>query len=305
VSSCTKTNKLDVDVSKIDAKVSIKRFEQVFYGSKPEELPKIKAEFPYLFPHNIDSVWVNKMQDKDEQELFAEIQRIYPNLDTETKELASLFKHVKYYYPKFKDPEIITLNSNISLQQRVIFNSDKLFISLETFLGKDSPVYETYPDYVKDILTKEQLPIEVAKAIAKPTIFLNSDRSFVSNMIQQGKLMYLLDAFFPNKTDVEKIGFSKIKHDWLVLNQSMIWKYFIERDILHSTNPKLNQQFIEFGPFSKFYLDIDNDSPSQVGIWFGWQIVRSFMDNNEVSLTEMLRLKNETIFKKSKYKPEK
>jgi hypothetical protein len=33
-------------------------------------------------------------------------------------------------------------------------------------------------------------------------------------------------------------------------------------------------------------LEIDNETPSQVGGWMGWQIVRSYM--NEVSLQQLL-----------------
>ncbi|MNL23930.1 hypothetical protein D3C87_1453440 [compost metagenome] len=58
-------------------------------------------------------------------------------------------------------------------------------------------------------------------------------------------------------------------------------------------------------PFSKFYLEIDNDSPGRVGAWIGWQMVRSYMKNNNVTLPELLKTDNKEIFEKSKYKPKK
>jgi hypothetical protein len=39
---------------------------------------------------------------------------------------------------------------------------------------------------------------------------------------------------------------------------------------------KVDASFYKSG-FSKFYLEIDNESPGQVGGWIGWQIVRSYM----------------------------
>ncbi len=84
----------------------------------------------------------------------------------------------------------------------------------------------------------------------------------------------------------------------------MIWSYFVDKELLYSTDNSLNTRFIDLAPFSKFYLDIDNKSPGSVGSWLGWQIVRSFMKyNKDVSLTELMKMDNETIFKKSKYKP--
>jgi uncharacterized protein YjaZ len=58
-------------------------------------------------------------------------------------------------------------------------------------------------------------------------------------------------------------------------------------------------------PFSKFYLEIDNESPGRVGQWIGWQIVRSFMQNNKVSMQEMIKMDAKELFEKSKYKPKK
>ena len=36
--------------------------------------------------------------------------------------------------------------------------------------------------------------------------------------------------------------------------------------------------FFDASPFSKFYLEIDNQSPGRIGRWIGWQIVRSYMN---------------------------
>lgn len=47
----------------------------------------------------------------------------------------------------------------------------------------------------------------------------------------------------------------------------------------------------------------DNDSPGQIGAWIGLQIVNAFMENNDVSLQELIKTNEEQIFAKSKYKP--
>jgi uncharacterized protein YjaZ len=67
----------------------------------------------------------------------------------------------------------------------------------------------------------------------------------------------------------------------------------------------LANRFINPAPFSKFYLEIDNESPGRVGAWIGWQIVRSYMKNNEVSLKQLLVMDATEIFNNSKYKPKK
>ena len=75
--------------------------------------------------------------------------------------------------------------------------------------------------------------------------------------------------------------------------------------MLYESNVKNEFRFINEAPFSKFYLEIDNESPGRVGQWLGWQIVRSYMENNDVSLDQLLVTDAKTIFEKSKYKPNK
>ena len=84
-----------------------------------------------------------------------------------------------------------------------------------------------------------------------------------------------------------------------------MWSYFINDNLLYDSDPKLANRFINPAPFSKFYLEIDNESPGRVGAWLGWQIVKSYMDNNATSLTDLLKMDAKELFEKSKYKPKK
>ncbi len=304
--ACTDKNKLDVDTSKINADVSVKRFEKIFYTANPKDLPKIKKEFRSIFPHDIDSIWIAKMKDTLEQELFVATDKEYADFTPQKKKLNELFKHVKYYYPKFKVPTVITVMTNISYDQRVVYQNDTLYLSLDVFLGKDNPFYKKYLDYPKyiiDSFEKEQLFVTVAKEIARKVQVLEPNRSFVEKMIQHGKLLYTTQAFLPNEPEMQIIDYSSNKLKWVQDNEKMIWTYFIEKKLLYSTDPKLERRFLAEAPFTKFYLDIDNKTPGRIGEWIGLQIVKSFMENNEVSLQEMLKTPNQIIFKKSKYKP--
>jgi uncharacterized protein YjaZ len=65
----------------------------------------------------------------------------------------------------------------------------------------------------------------------------------------------------------------------------------------------LNPRFLDPAPFSKFGLELDNESPGRLGRYIGWQIIKAFMDNNAIGLKQMLTMPEEEIFKKSNYKP--
>ena len=306
VISCKSEIKKHVDVSKIEVSVNVDRFEQQFYTTTEETLPIIKEAYPFLFPvQNSDSIWLNRIQDPIEIELFYKSERVFGDFEMQTNELEDLFKHVKYYHPKFEAPQVITLITNLDFQNKVMYTNDYLFVSLDMYLGKTDEVYKDFPLYLAHNFDASQLSVDIGKAISNRFIKAKNSRQFIDLIVNEGKKMYLLDCYVPLKTDAQKMGYSTNKMDWVHANEEPIWKYFIENKLLFSTDADLYTRFVADAPFSKFYIDIDNESPGRIGVWLGWQIVRSYMNNNNVTLQQLLQTNAEDIFKKSKYKPNK
>ena len=66
------------------------------------------------------------------------------------------------------------------------------------------------------------------------------------------------------------------------------------------------QRFITPAPFSKFYLEIDNESPGKIGQWLGWQIVRAHVQKYpNKSPQEIITLPAKELFIAANYKPKK
>jgi gliding motility-associated lipoprotein GldB len=304
--SCSDKNLNQIDVSAVNIDFAVKRYDVDFYTSTPENLPKLKQKYPYLFPQEFtDSLVFSKINNNEEQELFTETQKIYKDFSSEENEFTSLFKHVKYYNSDFKEPTIVTMLSNIDYDSRVIYADSLMLISLDVYLGENHPFYGDYPKYIKENNTKNHIVVDVANAIIDKQVKPSIKRDFVAKMIYEGKKMYLLDMYLPSISDREKIGYSQDKMNWATLNEEQIWMYFIDNELLFSTDTKLNQRFLENAPFSKFYMEQDNLSPGRIGVWMGWQIVRAYMKHNDVSLQELLKIDESDLFNKSKYKPKK
>jgi gliding motility-associated lipoprotein GldB len=306
LTSCSSNNNEVVDVSGIDVEFLVNRYEVDFYRANQGSLPLLKNKYPYLFPRSFsDSLAISKMSNKEELDLFNETQKLYSDISDLGLELMSLFKHIKYYNPKFKSPNITTMISDIDYDSRVIYADSLLLISLDVYLGKEHEFYSDYPKYIKENNTKENIIVDIANSISENQILPITSRSFIGKMVYEGKKMYLLDLYLPTISDKLKIGFLDQKLAWAVTNEEDIWKYFIERKLLFSTDTKLNKRFLDNAPFSKFYLENDNQSPGRIGVWLGWQIVRSYMQNNDVSLQQLLKINELDLYKKSKYKPRK
>jgi len=301
--SCNKSSIKKIDVSHITANIKIDRFDIDFYKSNQGTLVKTKLKYPMLFPIQHDSVWIHKINDKEEQELFRETQKQFKNLKGIEKSLEELCRHVKYYNPNFKIPRVISMLTNIDYDNRIIVADSLVLISLDAYLGKDHVFYNDYPEYIKQNNTKEHIVIDVANEIIEKQVPKNRNRKFIDKMIAEGKKMYLLENYLPDTPDYLKIGYTEKKFNWALVSEEQVWKYFISRDLLYSTDLKLNQRFLDIAPFSKFYLGEDNMSPGRIGVYMGWQIVRSYMRNNDVSLSQLMQTKEEEIFLKSKYKP--
>lgn len=303
--SCETKQENQIDVSAIKIDFSIDRFDVDFYTTEEDSLFKTKEKYPLFFPVNtLDSVWIQKIKNADEQELFVETQKVFSTIDFLKKDLEQLFKHIKYYNPDFYAPKVVTLLSNIEYQNKVLYTREYLLISLDVYLGENHEFYADYPNYIKQNFQKNYIVIDVAKAII-PKQTNTNDRTFISKMITEGKQLYLLDKYLPAVKEYQKIGYSEEKNNWAVENEEQIWKYFIENKVLFSTDTKLNKRFLELAPFSKFYRSEDSMSPGRIGAWIGWQIVKSYMKHNDVSLQQLLKIDESDLFNKSKYKPKK
>ncbi|MGV9003173.1 gliding motility lipoprotein GldB [Flavobacterium sp.] len=304
--SCNQKSKIEKEVEEIPVQIKVVRFEKAFFECKPSELQNLKNEYPFFFPNGEDdSVWLEKMQNPLWRELYAEVEKKYSSFDKHTTDLEELFKHLKYYFPTIITPTVYTVIGEMDYNNKAIYANDKLIISLELYLGKEHKFYE-FPEYLKQNFTERQMMPDVVSSFSMRTNPSSKDQSLLAEMIYYGKELYLKDILLPDYTDAEKIGYQPEQITWCKENESYMWRFFVDESLLYSSDSKLQNRFINLAPFSKFYLEIDNETPGRVGQWIGWQIVRSFMKSNEkVTIKELLAMDYKQIFDQSKYKPKK
>ena len=305
IASCDKKSKVEKEVAAIPVEIKVVRFDKLFFETASEDLGKLKKQFPFFFPQGInDSVWLEKMQNPLWRELYAEVQKKYANFAPLQEELETLFKHIKYNFPKTKTPKVITVISEMDYNNKVIYADTLLIVSLELYLGKEHKFYQ-FPKYLKQNFEEKQMMPDVVSSFSMDKIAPVTDKTLLSQMIYYGKELYLKDLLLPDYADVDKMGYTPEQIKWCEENESYMWLYLLEKEMLYSNDSKLGNRFVNPAPFSKFYLEIDNESPGRVGAWVGWQIVRSFVKNNDVPIGELLKMNAKEIFEKSKYKPKK
>lgn len=303
---CTSQNKTEAKIDSIQVDIEVIRFDDIFGTATIANLPELKRKYPNFFPKQYhDSIWQLRMEDTLQQQLYREVKTIFPDEEYLHNELIPLFQHIQYYFPEIMTPRVFTSTSDVDYKNKVILSEGLLIISIDTYLGATHPFYEGIPKYISQNMKKSQLTADIASVYATRLIAVPQQRSFLAQMIYYGKELYLKDLWLSSLVDAEKIGYTKNEMSWAEENETEIWRNFVENELLFSTAPKLSARFINPAPFSKFYLEIDNDSPGMIGRFIGWQIVRSYMAKNPVNVQQLMIKEADEIFKKSKYKPKK
>ena len=103
--------------------------------------------------------------------------------------------------------------------------------------------------------------------------------------IYQGKLLYFIDAMVPDLNDTIKIGFTALQLKWCRENEEKMWSFFIEHKMLYNTNEKEYIRFIQDGSTTQGFPE---GAPGKTGCYIGWQIIRAYMKNNDVTLQQLL-----------------
>jgi gliding motility-associated lipoprotein GldB len=304
--SCNNESKVESDIANIKVEFNIERFDRAFATAQSKDLQKLKTTYPFLFSKRIsDSVWIGNMRDTLQLQLFAEVDTKFGDLKEIHNDVKQLFQHLKYYDKTFTEPRVIALTNFVDYRNKTITTDTIVLIALDNYLGSNHEFYADIPKYLTQIMEPSQIVSDLATDYSQKYIFQSQRKSLLDEMIYFGKELYFKDKIIPFKSDAEKIGYTEEQFDWAISNESYIWRYFIERELLYSTDNSIASRFVAPAPFTKFYLELDAESPGRLGQYIGWQIVRSYMENNDVELLAMLQKEPAEIFNNAKFKPRK
>lgn len=306
VFSCQNTSKVEKEISEIEMDLTIERFDQMFATSVSSDLPVLKQNYPFLFSKRYaDSVWVKRMSDPIQQLQNKAVDSVFEDFARTELEIVNFYKHLKYYNKALKTPRVITVLSDVDYRNKVVVTDSIVLVALDTYLGSDHEFYASFYDYIKQNLNRDQIVSDLATAYAERLIYQPKRATFLEEMIYYGKQLYLKDLLIPFKENNEKIGYFPEQYEWAQENEFYIWQYFVEKELLYETDRKLLARFIVQAPFSRFNLELDSESPGRLGQYIGWQIVKSYMENNSTPLLQMLQMEATEIFNNAKFKPKK
>ena len=284
--------------------VKFDRFEKKFFNSSVDSLSKLIDEYPFLFSKRFSlDEWKAIKTDSTRKEIFNKTDSVFKNFKSVENGVKKIFTNTKNFFPNFKSPKLITLNNGIDYKYKIIDSDSIILISLDCYLGENI-FYKNIPVHISKLMVPEFVTIDISELISTRYVEIPLDRKFISKIIYHGKLLFLMKEV-SGIDPLKALGFNKNNKDWMIENENNVWKYFVENDLLFSTQSSLDYRFLANAPFSKFGLSIDFESPPMVGRWIGYQIVKSYSKKNKSNLNDLLNQDNYELYLKSNYKPNK
>jgi hypothetical protein len=320
--SC-KSKKNIPDVSNINVQLSVKRFDKDFFSidtnNISSSLTQLQKDYPYFLndflyniiasPPNPDSAMRKvKMFIHDYKPIYDSAQTTFASFDKTANEIKHGLQFVKYYFPDYKLPaQLITFIGPVEGYANVLTSSG-LAVGLQLYLGKDFPVYhselisEVYPDYQSRRFEPQYIPVNCMKNIINDIYSdTNADIPLIYQMIEAGKRLCVLDHFLPETADTLKTGYTQKQLDGCYKNEAFIWNFFIENNLLYTTDQSATRDYMNDGPRTE---ELGDASPGFIGQFVGWQIVKKWMNMDEKrTLKQLLQTPDKQIFEEAKYKP--
>ena len=297
--SCNDSNNHDIEIE-------LERFEEVFFTSDIDNLNNVKKDFPFLFPTQFENqIWIDRLTDTIQNEIYNEVKKSFFDFSIQKNSLQDIYGNYLKYDSSYQIPRIITLTTDVDFRKKIILTDSLLLIGLDNYLGENHFFYSSFPKYIQSTFNKENIVIDIAKEYAKEVVIKEKvdNYTFIEKIINQGKILYFTSIMLPKEEPSSIIGYSSLDFQWALENEKDIWSNFSDNNYLFKSDKNLDTRFIKLAPFSKFYLSIDNQSPSMIGKYIGWQIVKSFMKNNSLSLNDLVQSNPMYIYNNSKYKP--
>lgn len=299
-----------------DAKIDIFRFDKEFAKLDDKTIDHLFANWD----RNLDSFHYHYIQNllpdhiisKDHLISFAtdtnvilfnkELDSVFADYnETVHKDLESAFGMINYLLPDIKTPKnLITINSFESYAMSTYGNT--LVIGLDMYLGKENRFY-TGPQYLNYIKQEKFLVLDAIENWLNH-IYENSHNhdNFLDELIYKGKVIYLLTKLLPDYEIHDILKYTEEELGGCEVSENVVWDHIIKQNYLYISDYPIS--YFNYSPFTVGFED-NSDAPDRLGIFMGYKIVQSYMNNNNISISELMNnIDSEQIFQSSKYDPE-
>ncbi|MBX2923920.1 MAG: hypothetical protein KF746_17105 [Chitinophagaceae bacterium] len=321
------------DVSGIEVKLEVQRFEQDFFSidtnNIPASLPALHQKYPLFladFVQNILGLSIAgdgavsdsaiKMFLRDYRMVKDTADKVFKNFSAIQQDIEQGIRFARFYFPAYHAPEkLITFIGPLDAVFQTpmgktgdVITQDALAAGLQLHLGKDASLYQgqtaqsIFPKYVSRKFEPPYIAVNCMKNIVDDIFPVNpNDKTLLDLMVDKGKRLYLLDQFLPRTADSLKTGYTQAQLQGCYKNEGFIWSFLVQNDLIYNSDPLRIQSYVEEGPYTQ---ELGEGSPGHISLFIGWQIIKKYMERfPDTPPEKLLELDARQILQDSKYKP--
>ncbi len=319
--SCENTVKLKKEKSKnqkqthqCDKKDLILRSELNLFQQENQNLDsiliKMNQEHSYFFKDSLVDSFKEIVADENYNIIFDSVYVHFKDIDSLSNVINNGFCVLESYFP-LSTPKVVTMiQDDIVNTVKPPFNpiaydyeENLILIQLQWFLGKNHVFYtdrpQPIPEYLTERYDQKYIPTMIFHTLGSYYSNTNNTNSkLLTTMLNKAKPYFFVELIFPELNDNLIFGSTQSDIDFFNENAEIFWKYILENQFLFSSESVLQQNFIAPAKTTQI------GTPGRFGVWIGWQILRSYFNNNDITIQEVLRETNYLeILNNSNYKP--
>lgn len=320
LAGCSSDPIKDLDIRSVELDLPLERLDRTLFHAPPDSMASASlrayAKYGEFYRTYIEDILQGAplddprlpmvlhrfVLDPDWRSVQEAIDSVLVDMAPQQQVFEDAFKRLKVLFPDSLVPRIIIFNSGFNYG--IVPTDSVLGIGAEWFIGSDHPVVgylapEAFPQYVKDRMMPEMLvPSGVKGWLLIHYINNVDDADVLTNLVEVGKVMALLDAVLPTTEAHHKFAFSKEQLEWCEANEQAIWKSIVER--LFSKAPTDVSRLMNDGPFTN---GLPRESPGHIGEWIGYRMVQAYRQANpDVSFQQLFAMDDARAVLKH-YKP--
>jgi hypothetical protein len=302
------------DVKVAQSKIVIKRYEKALFGLDKKHLRHEMASLYPDYSYFLGNQWqdtmnilriYNFLNDPNIKELYDLTTKKYPDVSFLENDLSNAFDRFRQAYPEKSVPQVFTYVSGLDIENPVYYSDTAMAVGLDVFLGSDVIAYQKagLPKYKIERFTRDNILPQCMLAISDHLVRMDEkSNTLLDQMIMAGKALYFLDVTLPDVKDEFKIGYTTDQLDWSRNNESNIWAFIIEHQMLFSSDPQGISKMMTDAPFTSGFAAA---SPGRLGAFMGWHIVRAYMKEADgITLKQLMEDTDaKNILKVSQFKP--
>ena len=320
VTGC-KSHPLEVDISGIDLRVELERFDRELFALGQDTLDRAIDEMylrygDFFDVFNVHVIGIGQassrrypsylsmfINDPTNREVYDYTEQVYASTQLLEQELSDGFRHYLYHYPDSLPPRVVAYVSRFN---QGLFTVDHFVgVGLDQYLGSDCSYYQQMgtPNYLVQKKEPARVPLEVMYAWATSIYPYNDSLDNVlSRMIWHGQLAWFVDAMFPEIDEMLKMGFTADQMKWCRNNEKQMWTHLVEEKLLFSSEPLNIRKLVEDAPYTSFYT---SESPGRAAVWQGWQIVKAYSARfPKLTVHQIMSQRNyQALLRESRYNP--